>query len=426
MIDPRGVIENENTLAALQRRGVPAPLLVDLKKRFQSVRSHTVALERLYAERNGAAHKKDITAGRKIKAAIEKAERARNKETTAFEKVLGRIPNIPAPEVPDGKDENDNIEQRTWGTIPEFSFKPKDHIELGKELDLIDVPRAARVAGSRFSYLKNQAVLLEFGLVRMAFDVLGKVGFHPIVPPVMIRKEIARKTGYEEAVSETDAFALKNDDLFLVGTSEQSIVPYFQDEILAEIDLPYRFVGFSTCFRREAGSYGKDVHGILRQHQFDKVEMVSFAHPQKSSQEHDFLLSMGERLMQMLELPYRVMLMCLGELAAPQAKKYDIEVWIPSQKRYRETHSTSNCTDFQARNFNIRYRDQNGKTDFAHILNGTAFSIGRPLIALLENHQQKDGSIRVPKALAEYVGFAEIKPIGTVSRQSKHGRGDDN
>ena len=410
MIDPKRVIENKDSLAALKRRGVPAPLLEELKEQYETVRAHTVTLERLYAERNVAAQKKDIAAGKKVKVQIEKAEAERNKETSAFEKVLARIPNIPAPEVPDGKDESGNVEQRTWGVIPEFSFKPKDHIELGKDLDLIDVHRASRVSGSRFSYLKNQAVLLEFGLVRLAFDVLAKEGFHPIVPPVMIRTEVARKTGYEEAVSETDAFALKNDDSFLVGTSEQSILPYFQDEILPETQLPYRFVGFSTCFRREAGSYGKDVHGILRQHQFDKVEMFSFCTPEQSSEEHDFLLSMEEKLTKLLELPYRVMLMCLGELAAPQAKKYDIETWLPSQKRYRETHSTSNCTDFQARNFGIRYRTKSGKTEYAHTLNGTAFAIGRVLVALLENHQQKDGSIRIPKALADYVGFSEIKP----------------
>jgi seryl-tRNA synthetase len=282
-------------------------------------------------------------------------------------------------------------------------------MELGKSLELIDAERASKVSGSRFGYLKNELPLLEFAIINLVMATAKKEGFIPVIPPVMLKDEMARGTGYFEATDEKEAYYLPEDKMYLVGTSEQSLVCMHADEILNEKDLPLRYVGFSTCFRREAGSYGKDTKGILRVHQFDKLEMVIFSKPEDSQKEHKLLLSIEEKLMKALALPYQVINICTGDLGRPVAAKYDIETWLPSEKRYRETHSSSNCTDFQARRLNIRYRDKAGKVGFVHTLNGTAFAIGRILIMIMENYQQKDGSIKVPKALQKYCGFKVIK-----------------
>jgi seryl-tRNA synthetase len=287
--------------------------------------------------------------------------------------------------------------------------KPKDYMSLGENLDLIDTERAAKVAGSRFGYIKNELVLLEFALIKLVMDTARKEGFVPVIPPVMVKNEMARGTGYFEASDEKEAYYLPADDMYLTGTSEQSITAMHAGEILNEKDLPKRYVAFSTCFRREAGSYGKDTKGILRVHQFDKLEMVIFSKQEDSKKEHQLLLSIEEKLMKALKLPYQVINICTGDLGRPAAAKYDIETWLPSENTYRETHSTSNCTDFQARRLNIRYRDAENKMKYVHTLNGTAFAIGRILIMIMENYQQKDGSIKVPKILQKYCGFKVIK-----------------
>ena len=325
-----------------------------------------------------------------------------------FNNLMFQIPNLPQEEVPVGKNEKDNVVLREVGEKTKFDFKPKNYLEIAQNLDLIDIKRAAKVAGTRFGYLKREAVLLEFALINLAVENLIKEKFIPIIPPVMLREEMARGTGYFEAVDKEDAYYLSKDDLYLVGTSEQSIVVMHAGEIFDEKDLPRRYVGFSTCFRREAGAYGKDTKGIMRVHQFDKVEMFSFCHPEKSKEEHQFILMMEEKLMQFLKIPYRVVKMCTADIALPQAAKYDIEAWLPSQNQYRETHSTSTCTDFQARRLNIRYRKKGG-LEFVHTVNGTAFAVGRILITIIENYQQKDGSIRVPEALQKYLKFKIIK-----------------
>jgi seryl-tRNA synthetase len=325
-----------------------------------------------------------------------------------FNSLMLQIPNLPLEEVPVGKDEKDNVVLKEVGERTEFDFKPKDYLELAEKLDLIDIKRAAKIAGTRFGYLKREAVLLELALINLAIENLIKEKFIPVIPPVMLREEMARGTGYFEAVDKEDAYYLPKDDLYLVGTSEQSIGVMHTGEIFAEKDLPRRYVGFSTCFRREAGAYGKDTKGIMRVHQFDKVEMFSFCHPEKSKEEHQFILALEEKLMQFLKIPYRVVRMCTADIALPQAAKYDIEAWLPSQNQYRETHSASTCTDFQARRLNIRYRQKDGKLNFVHTINGTAFAIGRTLIAIIENYQQKDGSIVVPEILQKYLKFKRI------------------
>jgi len=310
--------------------------------------------------------------------------------------------------VPTGKDDTENIVLREEGKKPEFNFQIKDYADLGERLDIIDTQRAAKVSGTRFGYIKGGAAMLEFALVNLAMETLAKENFVPIVPPVMLKPEMMEGMGYVERGAE-EIYYLERDKLYLVGTSEQSIGVMHSGETFEEKDLPKRYAGFSTCFRREAGAYGKDTKGILRVHQFDKVEMFSFCHPEKSMGEHQLLLKMEEKLMQLLELPYRVINICTGDLGDPAAAKYDIEAWLPGQNQYRETHSTSNCTDYQARRLNIKYRDsKTKKPEFIHTLNGTAFAIGRMLIAIIENYQQKDGSILVPKVLQKYTGFKKI------------------
>jgi len=298
---------------------------------------------------------------------------------------------------------------RKVGEKTKFDFKPKDYLEIAEKLDLIDVKRAAKVSGTRFGYLKNQAVLLEFALINLAFDTLVKQKFIPIIPPVMIKSDKIRGMGYLEQADVEEAYYLPKDDLFLAGTAEQPIGTMHADETFEEKNLAKRYLGFSSCFRREAGSYGKDTKGIFRVHQFDKIEMFSFCHPDKSVQEHQFILSCQEKLMKLLKIPYQVIHICTADLGNPAAAKYDIEAWIPSEQRYRETHSASNCTDFQARRLNIRYRDKNNKLNFVHTLNGTGFAMGRTIIAIIENYQQKDGSIKVPEVLQKYTRFKEIK-----------------
>lgn len=321
--------------------------------------------------------------------------------------IMLQIPNPPLPDVIDGKSDKDNTVNREVGKIKKFSFKTRDHVELGEKLDLIDIERAGKISGSRFYFLKNQLVQLEFALVQYALDVLVAEKFAPMVPPILLNRETMTGAGYLPA-GEEEIYRTQ-DDLFLAGTSEQPLAGYHKDEILAENVLPLRYAGFSSCFRREAGSHGKDVRGILRAHQFDKVEMFSFSVPEKSEKEHEFLVSLEEKIVSGLEIPYRIVNICAGDLGSPAAKKYDLECWMPGQDQYRETHSCSNCTDFQARRLNIRYRNKNNKVAFLHTLNGTAIAIGRMLIAIMENGQRKDGSIEIPKALHKYLSFTEIK-----------------
>lgn len=325
-----------------------------------------------------------------------------------FNNLILKIPNMPLKGIPLGESEKDNVVVRKWGKKPKFKFEPKNYLEISEKLDLIDIKRASKISGTRFGFIKKEAVILEFALINFVFEILKKENFQPIIPPVMLKPEMARGTGYFEATDVKESYFIQKDELFLTGTSEQSLLAMHADEILEEKELPKRYLGFSTCFRREAGSYGKDTKGILRAHQFDKVEMFCLSKPESSEKEYQFFLETEEKLMKKLKIPYRVVQICTGDLGFPAASKYDIESWIPSENRYRETHSVSNCTDFQARRLNIRYRDKYGKLNFVHTLNGTAFAVGRTLIAIIENYQQKDGSILVPEVLQKYLGLKKI------------------
>lgn len=365
--------------------------------------------EEFRRQRNLIAHSgKPSKDGQKIKEKLKEAEIYTIEAYKKYTEVAVKLPNPAIDGTPIGKDESGNVELRKWGKIPQFDFPVKEHWQLGEDLDLVDTQRAGKVSGTRFGYLKNEAVLLEMALVSFGLQTLIKKGFIPVLPPVMIRKEVMSALGYNNYGFD-ETYQITGEDLVLVATAEHALVPYFKDEVLAEGDLPKRFVGFSGAFRREAGSYGKDTKGILRVHQFNKLEMVSFCRPEDSAKEHEFVLGIEEELMQALEIPYHVMQMCTGDLGDPAAAKFDIEAWFPSENKYRETHSCSNCTDYQSRRLNIRVKRKSGETDFVHVLNGTVFS-ERPILAILENYQQTDGSVLIPEVLRDYVGKDKISP----------------
>jgi seryl-tRNA synthetase len=355
---------------------------------------------------------------KKLIAEMKKQDTEHDKLAEGFKKVgdeletlLYQIPNLPTDDVKIGADESGNEELRKVGEPTEFKFEPKDHVALGEALNAIDIERGAKVSGSRFGYLKNGAALLEFALLHYAMDRLLGHGFQPVVPPVLIKSDMMRGMGYLEHGGDQEIYHLANDDLVLIGTSEQAIGPMHANEILKTDQLPLRYVGYSPCFRREAGAYGKDTRGMLRVHQFEKVEMFSFTTPEQSEQEHEFFLALEEAMMKDLGLPYRVLKMCTGDLGPQAARKYDIEAWLPSQKTYRETHSTSTCTDFQSRRLKIRHKTKENENQLLHTVNGTVFS-GRAIIAILENFQQKDGSVVIPKPLRKWMhGVKKLEPI---------------
>jgi len=358
-------------------------------------------------EKDAGNKKKLIAQAQEIRGKTKTLEESLKKVSDKFDKLMGQIPNPPLDDVPVGKDDSANKVLKKVGVLPKFDFEPKDHLVLGEALDLIDVKRAGKVSGSRFGFLKGGAAQLQFALINFGLETLLKEGFVLVIPPVMLKPEMMEGMGYVERGGD-EIYFIEKDNLYLVATSEQIIGPMHADEVLEKAELPKRYVGFSSCFRREAGSYGKDTRGILRVHQFDKLEMFSFTRPEKSKDEHELMLSIEEKLMQALELPYQVINICSGDLGDPAAKKYDIEAWMPGQNKYRETHSTSNCTDFQARRLNIRFKNKQGKLEFVHMLNGTALAMGRIIIAIMENYQQKDGTIMVPKVLQKYLGFKKI------------------
>ncbi len=323
---------------------------------------------------------------------------------------LMRLPNLLHETVPVGKDENENVQMRTWGDIPKFSFPVKNHIDLGLNLDIIDIERAGKVTGSRFFYLKREGVLLDMALMSFAMEEITKKGYVPVEPPYLMRRE-----PYEGVTALSDfgdvLYKIENEDLYLIATSEHPMAAMFMNEVLKEEDLPLKLAGISACFRKEAGAHGKDTRGIFRTHQFNKIEQFVFCKPEESWKLHEDLVHNAEELIQKLDLPYRLVNVCTGDIGTVAAKKYDIEVWMPAQNAYREIISCSNCTDYQARRLGIRYREKEGAPPkgFLHTLNSTAIATGRTIVAILENFQQEDGSIVVPRVLRKYMH--DIKKI---------------
>jgi seryl-tRNA synthetase len=322
--------------------------------------------------------------------------------------LLMRLPNMLHDSVPVGQGENGNVQVRKWGNIPTFNFPVKNHIELALNLDIIDIERAGKIAGSRFYFLKREAVLLDMALMSFAMQEMTEKGYMPIEPPYLMRKE-----AYEGVTALSDfedvLYKIENENLYLIATSEHPMAAMLQNEVLTEQQMPLKLAGISTCFRKEAGAHGKDTRGIFRTHQFNKIEQFIFCTPEQSWKLHEELLQNAEELVQKLELPYRVVNVCTGDIGTVAAKKYDIEAWMPAQNAYREIISCSNCTDYQARRLNIRYREKEGAPTkgFVHTLNSTALATGRTIVAILENNQQEDGSITIPKVLRKHMADNE-------------------
>nr|AGQ18841.1 seryl-tRNA synthetase [Candidatus Actinomarina minuta] len=415
MLDPT-ILKNdiESLELNLERRNLD----VDLKE--------LTALDELRRELRFEAEKlrsEQKTLGKQIASADEKtknelldqASQMSEKVKELFEKVdvadknfmdiWIKIPNLISTTSPDGTSDKENSEIKKYGEIRNIN-NPKDHLEIAESLGLIDVQKASEVSGSRFSYLFGDLVKIEFNLVLWTMQQLSDKGFKPTIPPVLVRENALYGTGFFPDDAE-QVYEIPIDDLYLVGTSEVPLAALHSNEILDTATLPIRYAGFSTCFRREAGTYGKDTTGIFRVHQFDKVEMFSFCNPEKSEEEHKFILSVEEELLQALEVPYRVVDVCAGDLGSSASKKYDIEAWIPSQQTYREVTSCSNTTDFQARRLNIRGK-ADGETSVLHTLNGTAIAVGRILIALIENNQTEDGKVEFSDSVAEIIGVKNL------------------
>lgn len=343
-----------------------------------------------------------------IPARIKELDAKREEVEARVRSILYRLPNILHPSVPVGAGEEDNVAVRKWGELPEFDFEPRDHIDLGITLDLIDVERAGKAAGARFYYLKNELVQLNYALVKFALDVMAEKGFVLYQPPYMLRRR-----GVESATDLADfedvIYKIEEEDLYLIPTSEFALLSLHMDEILDSKGLPLRYSGISPCFRKEAGTHGRDTKGIFRVHQFEKVEQFVFCKPEESWEEHERLISNAEEIFQRLRLPYRIMNVCTGDIGSVAAKKYDLEAWLPGQGKYREMVSCSNCTDYQARRANIRYRSKPGEpTKYVHTLNSTLVATERALIAIMENYQREDGSIRVPEVLVPYMKGLEV------------------
>jgi seryl-tRNA synthetase len=411
MLDLKAIREDPDTYRlGLTRRGA-GDRVDELLRLDAERRKLTTRVEELRAEQNrsskaiGAASAEErpqlIAEVKKVSDELDELEPRLEEVSDQVDAILAELPNLAEPDVPQGESDEDNVEIKKVGEPPAFDFEVRDHVELGELHGTIDLERAARTSGSRFVYLLGPLVFVEWALVRYALDTLTAEGFTPVIPPVLVREEALYGTGFLPTGAE-QIYATREDDLYLVGTSEVPLAALHQEEILDAARLPLRYAGYSTCFRREAGTYGKDTRGMFRVHQFDKVEMFTFTRPEDSRAEHEFLVAIEERIVQGLGIPYRLVNVCTGELGAPAAKKIDLEAWLPGQGKYRELTSCSNCTDYQARRLGARLRTDRG-TETMHTLNGTAVAVGRTIIAMLENHQEADGSVPLPEALHPYL-----------------------
>jgi len=412
MLDIKRLREDpEPYRAGLTRRGMPEAV-DELLAADENRRKLTTRVEELRATQNQASkaigkadgdEKQQLIAEvGAVSAELKELEPQLADAEATLTGLLASTPNLPDPSAPDGG-EDDAVEiKRNHDQPPVFDFEVRDHAALGELLGVLDTERGARTSGSRFVYLLGDIVLLQFALVRNAMDILTQEDFTPVIPPVLVREEAMYGTGFLPAEA-VNIYRTDEDELYLVGTAEVPLAALHMGEIVDEDQLPLRYAGYSTCFRREAGSYGKDLGGMFRVHQFDKVEMFMFTTPEQGAEAHEFLLSVEEKILGKLEIPYRVVNIAVGDLGAPATKKYDIEGWLPGQQKYRELTSCSNTTDYQARRLQTRVRRADGSLETLHTLNGTATAIGRTLIAILENHQRADGSVEVPEHLWQYL-----------------------
>jgi len=423
MLDVKLIRENPELVKSnLEKRGNPETtqmledlIAVDKEWRFNLTKLNELRHRRKQVTIEIAKLKK---AGKEADGEVERAQDI-DEEITLIEKqvteqeqkthgYLMQLPNLLDESVPFGKDSNDNVQVKTWGTVPKFNFPIKNHIDLALDLDQIDIERAGKISGARFFYLKNQVAQLDMALMSFAIEELTEKGYTPIIPPYLMKRE-----AYEGVTALGDfadvLYKVENEDLYLIATSEHPMAAMYMNEVLKEQDMPLKLAGISTCFRKEAGAHGKDTRGIFRTHQFNKIEQFIFCKPEDSTKLHEELLQNAEDLLQKLELPYRVVNVCTGDIGTVAAKKYDIEAWMPAQNGYREVISCSNCTDYQARRLGIRYREKEGAPPkgFVHTLNSTAVATGRTIVAILENNQQEDGTINIPSALRKYMGNRE-------------------
>lgn len=419
MLDIKAIRQNPDEFKTkLARKGVDASkidLLLELDEQHREVQQ---TVEALAAKQNEVSKKIPQLSGdekaqllgemKVISQEKKDAEKTLHDAKNSFDAVLLSLPNPPHDSAPDGKDDEENVVVEKWGEKPVFDFEPKEHWELAEALDILDTERSAKVSGSRFYYMKNELAVLQRALIFWAFQEVQKKGFTPIIPPFMTRKDAIQGTGFFDK-DENYCVNPGEDDLYLIGTSEVPMTSYHANEILDEEKIPEKFVSYSPCFRREAGTYGKDSKGIFRVHQFEKVEMVIFCTPEQSEKMHEDIRMIEEELLQKLGIHYQLVNVCCGDLGNSAAKKYDLEAWLPGQGKYREMTSTSICTDFQTRRLKTRIRRKDGTIVHAHTLNGTAVS-SRPLVAILENYQQADGSVKIPECLQPFCGFSEIKP----------------
>ncbi len=356
-----------------------------------------------------------IEEGKRLKEIIAHLEAELQEIERAFAEELAKIPNMAHPKAPRGKEDKDNLEVKRVGSPTQFNFPPKDHVELGQSLDILDFDTATKVSGTKFYYLKNEGTILELALVRYALDMLSKHGFTLMTTPDIAKSQILEGIGFIPRGPESNVYTLEGEEACLIGTAEITLGGYHSDSVLEKSQLPIRYAGVSHCFRREAGAAGQFSKGLYRVHQFTKVEMFVYCLPEDSELIHEELRSIEEEIFSSLDIPFRVVDTCTGDLGAPAYRKWDLEAWMPGRNNgeWGEITSTSNCTDYQARRLNVRYRDKDGKNRFVHMLNGTAIACSRAIIAILENNQQADGSVMIPKALAPYCGFDFIRPNRT-------------
>jgi seryl-tRNA synthetase len=379
-------------------------------------------LEDLNQKRNQAAKEQDIEKGKQYKQEASEIESQLQEIDKEYLQIMIAIPNIPSADTPVGEDESGNQVVRQWGEKPQFDFEPKAHWDLGRELGIIDNETAAKVSGSRFTYIKGDLALMQFAIIQYGLSILtnkeklkeiaDKAGlevdttpFTFVLPPDMVKPAVLNRMGRLEP--KEDRYYLQEDDLYLAGSAEHALGPMHMDETFSEKDLPKRYVGYATSFRREAGSYGKDTKGIIRVHQFDKMEMETFCLPEKSHTEQEFMVAIQEHVMQELQLPYQVVMICTGDMGIPDYRQIDIETWMAGQDTYKETHTSDSMTSFQSRRLNTRVKREDGNSEFVHMNDATLFSM-RPLIAIIENNQQSDGTIKIPEALRPYMGGKEF------------------
>lgn len=410
MLDIRLLRENPKLVQdGAKNKGIDIDVfhILEIDKKYREL---LLFVQKLREERNKFAKEKNIEKGKELKDKLEKEENALKAVEEELKVWLLKIPNLPLPSVPVGKNEKENVELKKWGEIKKIDFEPKDHIELGKLLDLLDFETGAKVSGSQFYFLYNEGALLELALIQYAFELLRKEGFIPVITPDLAKSRYYLGTGYLPRGNEAQIYEIQDEDLGLIATAEVALAGKHADEIIPEDKLPLKYIGYSHCFRKEAGAYGKYSRGLFRVHQFTKAEIFIYCLPEESEEMHKYILSLEEKIYQNLEIPYRVVEMCTGDLGAMAARKFDIEAWMPGRKEYGEITSTSNCTDYQARNLNIRFKRKNRETGFVHMINGTAIATSRTIIAILENYQQKDGSVLIPKVLQKMVGKTVIKP----------------